>query len=371
MSVAAARWRLARGRHAEVQLRGVTPTGQDLRMDRAMEALYGRAHAQRGFRPGRGGTLDPSQMVLPSWLDALKEIFPASVFETIQHHAIERFEMAGLLSDPEALARLEPNLDLMKVLMAFRGRASPAVAEPIRKIVAQVVEELKRRLSAQVAQAFAGSRNRFRRSPQKRLANFDVRATVRANLQHYQAARRSIIAERLVFTSRQRRQLPWTIILCVDQSGSMLGSVIHAAVLASILAGLPALNIKLVVFDTAVVDLADRVDDPVDLLLSVQLGGGTNIGKAVAYCEGLVTQPTRTVLALISDFEEGGSPALLIQAVRRLAEARVTMIGLAALDSAAAPVFDRSMAARLADAGMEVAALTPDRFADWLAGIMT
>jgi len=371
MSVTAARWRLALGRHAETQLRGVAPSGQDARMDRAMEALYGRAQAKRGFRPGGGGTLDPSQLVLPTWLDDLKALFPASVFERIQHHAIERFEMAGLLNDPEALARLEPNLDLMKVLLAFRGRASPALAEPIRNIVRQVVDELKRRLAAQVAQAFAGTRNRFRRSPRKRLANFDVRATIRANLQHYQADRRVIIAERLVFTARQRRQLPWTIILCVDQSGSMLGSVIHAAVLASILAGLPALNIKLVVFDTSVVDLSDRVDDPVDLLLSVQLGGGTNIGQAITYCEGLVTQPARTVLALISDFEEGGSPAALIRAVRRLAEARVTMIGLAALDGAAAPVFDRSMAARLAEAGMEIAAITPDRFAEWLAGVMT
>jgi len=118
------------------------------------------------------------------------------------------------------------------------------------------------------------------------------------------------------------------------------------------------------------VDLSDRIGDPVDLLLSVQLGGGTDIGKAITYCEGVVSQPSRTVVALISDFEEGGSPSVLIRAVRRLAEARVTLIGLAALDESATPVFDRAMAARLADAGMAIAALTPDRFAEWLAGIM-
>ena len=140
--------------------------------------------------------------------------------------------------------------------------------------------------------------------------------------------------------------------------------------LASILAGLPALSVKLVVFDTAVVDLSDRIDDPVDQLLSVQLGGGTNIGQAVTYCEGLVTQPSRTVLALISDFEEGASPAVLMAAVRRLAEARVTLIGLAALGDGGEPVFDRVMAARLADIGMQVAALTPDRFAEWLCGVI-
>jgi uncharacterized protein with von Willebrand factor type A (vWA) domain len=370
LSSVAARWRLALGRHAGDHLAGAPLTGREVRMDRAMEALYGRAHASRGFRPGMGGSLDPSQIVLPTWLDELKQLFPASVFETMQSHAIERFDMAELLASGEALKRLEPNLDLMKVLLAFRGRADPKVAEPIREIVKKVVEDLRRRLETQVLRALSGTRNRFRRSQHRRMANFDIRATIRANLRNYQPDRRAIVADRLHFTARQRRQIPWTIVLCVDQSGSMLESVIHAAVVASILATLPALRVKLVVFDTAVVDLSDRIEDPVELLLSVQLGGGTDIGKAVTYCEGLITQPSHTVLALVSDFEEGGSPAVLLRAVRRLAEARVTLIGLAALDDTAAPIFDRSMAARLADAGMAIAALTPDRFAEWLCGVM-
>jgi Mg-chelatase subunit ChlD len=370
-SKAAARWRLALGRHAAGNLAGVDLSSQEARLDRAMEVLYGRGHAARGFHPGQGGSLDPSQIVLPTWLDELKQIFPASVFETIQGHAIDRFNMAELLGNAEALQRLEPNLGLMKVLLAFRGRADPKMAEPIRQIVRKVVEELRRQLETKVARAFSGSRNRFQRSSQKRMVNFDARATIRANLRFYQPDRRVLIAEKLRFNARQRRRIPWTIILCVDQSGSMLGSVIHAAVLASILASLPAVEVKLVVFDTSVVDLSDRIDDPVDLLLSVQLGGGTDIGKAVAYCEGLITQPSRTVLALISDFQEGASPAALIRAVRRLAEARVTLLGLAALDDAVQPVFDRAMAARLADVGMNVAAMTPDRFAAWLSGVMT
>jgi Mg-chelatase subunit ChlD len=368
---AAARWRLALGRHAQDRLGGAGMSALERRMDDAMEVLYGRGHAQRGFRPGRGGSLDPSAIVVPRWLDEVRTLFPASVFETVQGHAVERFGMAELLADADVLQRLEPNLGLMKVLLSFRGRADPKVAGPIREIVRKVVEELRRKLASQVAQALSGSRSRFRRSQHRRMANLDVRATIRANLRHYQPDRRALIAARLIFTARHQRRMPWTIILCVDQSGSMLGSLIHAAVLAAILAGLPAVQVKLVVFDTSVVDLSDRVDDPVDLLLSVQLGGGTDIGQAVAYCEGLVAQPSRTVLALISDFEEGGSPAALIRAVRRLAEARVTLIGLAALDGEAMPVYDRAMAARLADAGMAVAALTPDRFAEWLCEVMT
>lgn len=366
----AVRWRLALGRHAQDGLGEADLTRDETRIDAAMEALYGRAHAERGYRPGRGGSLDASRIVAPRWLDEVKALFPKTVFETIQGHAVERFGLAEVLANPEALKRLEPNLDLMKVVLAFRGRADPAVAEPIREIVRQVVEEMRRRLQTAIVRAFSGSRNRFRRSQQRRMANFDIRATVRANLRTYQPDRKAIIAEQLRFTSRQRRQMPWTVILCVDQSGSMLTSLIHASVMASILAALPAVAVKLVVFDTSVVDLSDRVSDPVDLLLSVQLGGGTDIGKAVTYCEGLVTQPSRTVLALISDFEEGASPAALIRAVRRLAEARVALIGLAALDPDGEPTYDRAMAARLAAAGMSVAALTPDRFAEWLAGVI-
>jgi uncharacterized protein with von Willebrand factor type A (vWA) domain len=366
----AVRWRLALGRHAQAELGAAELTRDQSRIDQAMEALYGRAHAERGYRPGRGGSLDASKVVAPRWLDEVKALFPKSVFETIQGHAVERFGLAEVLANPEALKRLEPNLDLLKVVLAFRGRADPAAAGVIREIVRQVVEEMRRRLETAIVRAFSGARNRFRRSQPRRMANFDIRATVRANLRTYQPDRRAIVAEQLRFTSRQRRQTPWTVILCVDQSGSMLTSLIHASVMASILAALPAISVKLVVFDTSVVDLSDRLDDPVDLLLSVQLGGGTDIGKAVAYCEGLVTQPSRTVLALISDFEEGASPSALVRAVRRLAEARVTLIGLAALGPDGEPTYDRDMAERLAAAGMSVAALTPDRFAGWLAEII-
>ena len=365
----AVRWRLALGRHAQHALGGASLSELDGRLDQAMEALYGRAHQERGYR-GRGGTLDLSQIVLPRWLDTLKELFPKSVYETIQSHAIERFDLGEMLSNPDALKKLEPNLNLLKVLLSFRGRADPSVAEPIREVVRQIVEELRKQLESRIVRAFSGARNRFARSPQKRMANFDIRATVRANLKNYQPDRRAIIAEQLRFSSRQRRRIPWTVILCVDQSGSMLSSLIHAVVTASILASLPAVSVKVVVFDTAVVDLSDRLDDPVDMLLSVQLGGGTNIGQAVTYCESLVTQPTHTVFALISDFEEGASPAAMIQSVRRLAEARVTLLGLAALGDDGEPTYDRAMAARLAGAGMEVAALTPDRFAEWLGGVI-
>jgi Mg-chelatase subunit ChlD len=212
--------------------------------------------------------------------------------------------------------------------------------------------------------------NRFRHSPQKAAQNFDWRGTIRRNLKYYHSKRRQIVLQDPRFFARNTRLLPWQVILCVDQSGSMADSVIHSAVMAGILAGLPLVRVKLVVFDTNVVDLSEHVDDPVEVLMSVQLGGGTNIGQALNYCETLIENPHRTVLALVSDFCEGAAPGVMLGTCRRLREAGVKLLGLASLDQAANPIYDHSMAEKLAETGMEIAALTPKHFAEWLAKII-
>ena len=360
------------GRYAEGGL-GAGLGGADARMDRALDYLYARELAKRGLRQdsrGRFGDLSPSQLTALDWLGEIRKLFPQSVAEVLQGQAIDKLGLSELLADPQVLDALEPNADLLKALVAFKGKASPAVQARIRDVARRVVDDILRRLRPRVERAFSGRRDHFRRSRTRRLQDFDWRATVRDNLKHYDAARGRIVAEQLRFTGRSRRQLPWTVILCVDQSGSMLGSVIHAAVMAAILTSLPGVAVRLVVFDTAVVDLSDHAADPVEVLMSVQLGGGTDIARAVGFCETLVTQPTRTVLVLLTDFYEGGAVADLVAAVRRLAAARVTLIGLAALDEQAAPDYDRATAQRLADVGMHVAALTPDRFAQWIAGVI-
>ncbi len=368
------RWRMVLGRYAEEQLGNVALDGTEQRMDRALDYLYAREMEQRGLRRDRAkrfGGLDPSNPSPLAWIGEARKLFPRSVFEALQAHAIERLGLTELLSDPKTLDSLEPNRDLLKALIAFKGRASPAVQEKIRDVARRVVEETLRRLKPSFDRALSGRRNRQRRGYLKRMQDFDWRATIRENLRNYDPERGRILADRLRFTGRTRRRLAWTIILCVDQSGSMIDSVIHAAVMAAILAGLPSVSIRLVVFDTAVVDLSGEVADPVSVLMSVQLGGGTDIGRAVAYCEQQITQPSRTVFVLLSDFCEGASPAPLIAAVRRLASARVTLLGLAALDDQATPDYDHAIAQRLADAGMKVAALTPDRFAEWIAEVIS
>lgn len=365
----ARRWRLALGRYAEDRLGGLS--GTDARRDLSLDFLYGREYEGRGIVRGKGGSLDPTRMKALTWLNTARDLFPQSVFETLQDHALSRYELAELLNDPATLDRLEPNQDLLKVMLSFHNRADPALKDKLREVVQRVVEDLMAQLKPRIERAFSGRRNRFERSNIPSAANFDWRATLRENLHRYDPERGRIVAERLRFNSRSRRKLPWRVVICLDQSGSMLDSLIHSAVMAAILSSLPGVEVRMVLFDTSILDVSDRLTDPLDTLLSVQLGGGTNIGRAVCYAESLIDNPERTVFTLITDFEEGTSPRPLYAAIARMAEARVRLVGLTALSETAEPYFDPHIAGRCAALGMEVGAMTPDRFAEWLAGVMT
>lgn len=370
------RWRLVLGRYAGKQLQdtgaGAGMSGQYGRMDRALDYLYGREYQGRGMRKeAAAGSLDPSQLTLVTWLGEVRELFPRDTVEIIEKHALDRYGLTELVTDPQTLERLEPNQQLLRTLLSLRGHLKGEVLDVARRIVRKVVDEIKRKLESEVRQALSGRLNRFRHSPMAIAQNFDANGTVRRNLKNYDPDRRKLVIEQLRFFERNTRCLPWDVILCVDQSGSMADSVIHSAVMAGILAGLPAFRVKIVVFDTSVVDLSDHADDPVETLMRVQLGGGTDIAQAVRYCSQLVENPHRTVLVLISDFCEGAPPGELVRAVRKLAEARVKLLGLAALDGQADPVYDRQMAERLAACGMEIAALTPQRLAHWLVKVVS
>lgn len=362
------RWRLMLGRFAARQLGD--PEGLDARRDSALDFLYGREYAKRGLRPARGAGLDPTQMRALDWLHEAEMLFPQPVFEALRAEGLQRYDLTDLLSDPKTLENLEASPSLLRCLLGLQGRADVSLKGQLRQIARRVIDDITARLRAQVVQSLSGRRNRHQRSPVPSSANFDALRTVRANLGHWDADRQALVAERLAFFSRQRRQLDWTVILCVDQSGSMTDSLIFSAVMAAILAGLPGITVRMVLFDTSVVDVTDQLADPLELLLSVQLGGGTDIGKAVSYCETLIDNPSRTVLALVSDFYEGAGPRRLLATVARLNAARVKMLGIAALDDSGKAAFDRDMVEKLASLGMNVAALTPDAFAEWLAGVM-
>ncbi|WP_182418061.1 VWA domain-containing protein [Bartonella sp. HY038] len=371
------RWRLVLGRYSETGLGSDCKLGGvDIERDQAFDYLYSRELKQRGLRQENAkksplGGRDSSGVKPIDWLEQLRGIFPKSVCEVVEGHALHNLGMTELLSDPKTLKTLTPNTDLLRSLMLYKDRANPAIQATIRDIAKKIIEDIKKRLKLRLERAASGRRNRFRRGHLRRMQDFDWRATIRDNLKNYDIVNRRIIADKLRFHSRSRSYFSKTIILCVDQSGSMTSSIIYAAIMASILGGLSSVKTKLVLFDTRIVDMSDQLADPVSVLMSVQLGGGTDIGMAVNYCEQLVEQPRQTIFVLISDFCEGGSPAKLLAAIRRLASAQVTMLGVAALNDDGIVDYDISMAQRLAKAGMEVAALTPDRLADWLGGVIS
>ncbi len=367
------RWRLILGKYANQKLLNQnTLAGAHGRMDSALEYLYGREYSARGLRKELGpGSLDATQLTLVTWLAEVRELFPQETIEVIEKHALDRYGLTELLTDPQTLEKLEPNQQLLRSLLTLRGHLNDNVLPTIRRIIRQVVAEIRRQLEAEIRQTLSGRLNRFRHSPMAVLQNFDASGTVRRNLKNYDRERQQLVIEQLRFFERNSRRLPWDIILCVDQSGSMADSVIHSAIMAGILAALPAFRVKIVVFDTNIVDLSGYADDPVEILMQVQLGGGTDIAQAMRYCSQLVENPHRTVLVLVSDFCEGGSPAELLRATKALAEARVKLLGLASLDAQSQPFYDREMAERLAASGMEIAALTPQRLAQWLVRVVS
>lgn len=368
------RWRLVLGRYAESALTPAGMQGEQARRDAVLEQLYGREYRGRHLREegARGpGSLDASQPQLVHWLGEVRELFPQETVEIIEKHALDRYGLTQLVTDPRTLETLEPNQQLLRTLLTLRNHLHGDVLRVARRIIQQVVGDLRRQLEAQVRQAMSGRLNLQRHSPMAVAQNFDPRGTLRANLRHYDPERQRLVIERLKFFERNSRRLPWDIILCVDQSGSMADSVIHSAVMAGIFAALPAFRVKLVLFDTSLVDLSAHVEDPVEVLMRAQLGGGTHIARAVRYCSQLVEVPHRTVFVLISDFCEGGSTAELLRAVRQMAEARVRLLGLASLDGQAHPVYDRHMAELLAGCGMEIGALTPQRLAQWLVKVIS
>ncbi|MFG1613635.1 VWA domain-containing protein [Nonomuraea wenchangensis] len=361
------RWRLLLGEPGAACLGGQPLDPRAAARDAALDWLYGRDEDLRRRGVRRQGGSGPSSLTTFGWLDDIARLFPKETVERLQRDAVERYEIHDVVTDPDVLARIEPNPALLQAVLRTKHLMNPQVLRLARRIVERVVRQLMDRLATEVRSAFTGARAR-RAGRLRRARDFDVVRTVRANLGRYQPETGKLVIETPLFFSRTRRHLqPWQVILLVDQSGSMVESVIHSAVTAACLWGLPGVRTHLVAFDTDVVDLTSDVDDPVELLMKVQLGGGTDIARAAAYGAGLVEQPRRAIVVLISDFYEGGDPHRLVRVVRGLAEQGSKVLCLAALDEQADPAYDRELGQRLADAGAHVGAMTPGELASFVA----
>ena len=366
------RWRLILGEAAESVCRGAgcELDAEAQAMDAAMSWLYGRDPdlAQRGVMERGQGGREASALTTPEWINEVHRLFPQETIERLERDAIERFGIDDVITNLEVLGRVQPNETLLKAVLRTKHLMNPEVLAMARQLVDAVIRQLMASLAKELRQAFAGVLDRRRHTRLKFARNLDFRRTIQDNLRRFDSLSRKMVVERLHFFSRNQRHIqPWQVILLVDQSASMLASVIHSAVTAACLSGLPGIRTHLVAFDTAVVDLTNDAADPVELLMKVQLGGGTDIQQAVAYASELIEHPARSIVVLISDFYEGASETLLLNRVRALTAQKTRVLGLAALDSEARPCHDREMAARLAAAGAEVGAMTPGNLAAWLA----
>ncbi|GAB7049151.1 VWA domain-containing protein [Catenuloplanes indicus] len=365
------RWRLVLGEPGESVLNGQGLSGAGAARDAALDWLYGRDEGlrKRGIRGGAGkqGGNGPSVLTTVDWLNDIAKLFPKETIERLQKDAVEKYEIHDVVTNPAVLETITPNQTLLKAVLRTKHLMNPEVMRLARRIVEAVVRDLMERLKADIRKSFSGSRSR-RPSRFKQARNFDVKRTIRDNLGHYQPAERRVLIETPYFFSRTRRHLDqWQVILLVDQSGSMTDSVIHSAVTAGCLWGLPGIKTHLVAFDTEVVDLTSDVDDPVELLMKVQLGGGTNITRAVQYGSGLIENPRRSIFVLISDFYEGGDPHHLVRLIGNLVDQGTKVFCLAALDSEANPDYDAHTAQRFANVGAAVGAMTPGELASFVA----
>ena len=347
------RWRLILGSGAADGIQ-CTLTGTDAEMDRALRALYDSE---------RKGGLGASSPNVARWLGDIRTYFPSSVVRVMQKDALERLDLRQLLLEPEMLEAAEPDVNLVATLLSLRSVLPNRTKETARQVVRKVVEEVQRRLAEPLRQAVTGSLHRSVRNRRPRHQEIDWNRTIRANLRHYQQAQKTIIPETRIGFGRRRSALR-DLILCVDQSGSMAASVVYAGIFGAVLASLPAVTTRMVVFDTSVVDLTEDLDDPVDLLFGTQLGGGTDINQALAYCQKLVRRPEETILVLLSDLFEGGNADEMLRRAGSLAASGVQIIALLALSDQGTPAYDHRIAAALATLGIPAFACTPDRFPD-------
>ena len=369
------RWRLILGKYADGNLGfsggagGVSYT----EMDGALDFLYGREYGEdRGVRQeGEQGGQSESVLTVPSWLTKISELFPVEIIERLENDALERYEISEILTDKTVLERMEPNMNLLKSILSLKGMMKGEVVETAKRIIRKVVEDIQKRIETDVRQGLSGKIDRNSSSAVKCSKNFDFKKTIRKNLKNYDTEKNRLVLQTVYFNRRLQRFNPWEIVICVDQSGSMLDSVIYSAIMAGIFSKIPFLRIKLVIFDTAVVDLSDYISDVVETLMSVQLGGGTDIGKALNYCESLITTPLRTIVVLVSDLYDGFGYTPMYASVARIKEAGAKMFALTALSEESKPSFDKNAAVKLAALGARVASVTPAMLSNWVAECMS
>lgn len=343
---------------------------RDARINSALDALYEQeGNAGKGSLRGGQGRSAPR---VAKWMGDIRECFPTSVVQVIQKDAFSRLGLQQMLMEPEFLAAMQADINLVADLMSLQGLMPEKTKQTAREVIQKVVAELMERLERRTAEAIRGALDRSKRTTRPRAADIDWPRTIRANLHQYLPEYKTVVPERLIgFARKQRRLVDLDeVILCVDQSGSMAPSVIYSSIFAAVMASLPVVRTQLVCFDTVVLDLTEKLSDPVEVLFGIQLGGGTDINQAVSYCAEKIQQPRKSHLILITDLCEGGNADELISRLGRLVADGVNVIVLLALSDEGRPFYDPELASTVAAMGIAVFACTPDQFPDLMASAL-
>ena len=363
------KWRLILGKNAEehINFSGTEyERGLYESMESTLDFLYNMEYGEDIMRTDRSGGTGSSVPEAAKWIEKVRKLFPKRTVEVLEKQALDHFGLTELLMDKKILSKMKPNMDLLKTVLQFKNMMKSDVILEARRIIRQVVDELTEKMQNDMRKSLLGKLNRNMPSNVKSMRNLDIKKTIRRNLKNYDKTENRLVLKDIYFSSRTKRYSKWRVIIAVDESGSMLDSVIYSAVMAGIFAKLPMIETKLVIFDTSIVDLSGYVDDPVEVLMGIQLGGGTDINGAVSYCETLCTNPYETIYVVVTDLYEGGNLGYLMKTCSDIIGSGSKMAFLTALDRDANPSYDVNLGQKLADIGAFVGAMTPEQLGDYI-----
>lgn len=365
------RWRLILGSFSNLEI-----DNEYSEIDETLNFLYDREYTQNGGYSldnfnNSNSSKEKSALTVPKWISKVKKLFPKETVEIMQKQALEKYKLTEILTDENILKEIEPNIELLKNILTFKDMMSQNVKKLAYDIVKKTLEEIKNKMEVEIKKVFYGKKLPNSNTTNKIFKNLDIKKTIRYNLKNYDIKNKTIFTDKLFFNQNIKKYNPYNIIILIDESGSMLDSVIYSSIMASIFANLPYLSIKLVIFDISVVDLSEHIKEPIDILFKVQLGGGTNIAQALEYAKKITFAPDKTIVLLISDLFDSNDYKLMYKNANDIIEAGSKLIVLTALDYNANSIYDKEAARYFSKIGAKVGALTPSKLSKWISDIIS
>lgn len=365
------RWRLILGSFSNLEI-----DNEYSEIDETLNFLYDREYTQNGGYSldnfnNSNSSKEKSALTVPKWISKVKKLFPKETVEIMQKQALEKYKLTEILTDENILKEIEPNIELLKNILTFKDMMSQNVKKLAYDIVKKTLEEIKNKMEVEIKKVFYGKKLPNSNTTNKIFKNLDIKKTIRYNLKNYDIKNKTIFTDKLFFNQNIKKYNPYNIIILIDESGSMLDSVIYSSIMASIFANLPYLSIKLIIFDISVVDLSEHIKEPIDILFKVQLGGGTNIAQALEYAKKITFAPDKTIVLLISDLFDSNDYKLMYKNANDIIEAGSKLIVLTALDYNANSIYDKEAAKYFSKIGAKVGALTPSKLSKWISDIIS